>query len=150
MKVLFRLATLMLAFTVLGCSGSKKATVTPIGVAFTKSDSMEAILAKAEKDDKLVFIDIMTDWCLPCKMMDQDVFSNPEIADFMNSNFINYKVDAEKKNGPIISLVYEVQSFPTLLFVDSKGKVIVKKVGAAYHTELMDMAKTALASTELP
>lgn len=111
---------------------------------------MSDVLEKAEKAEKLIFIDVVTEWCLPCKMMEKDVFTDPEIAAFMNQNFINYKVDAEKGNGPMVSLVYEVQQYPTLLFVDSKGDVIIKKIGAAYHTELMELAKSALASNDLP
>lgn len=134
----------------IGCTGSKKASSTLPMVNFTSAKSMSDILEKAEKDEKLVFIDVVTEWCLPCKMMEKDVFTDPEIAAFMNQNFINYKVDAEKGNGPMVSLVYEVQMYPTLLFVDSKGEVIVKKIGAAYHTELMELAKSALASNDLP
>jgi len=150
MKAFSQIALLTFSIIFLSCSGSKKAAVNKTKVAFTSSSSMSDILEKAEKANKVVFVDIVTDWCLPCKMMDKDVFSDPQIADFMNKNFINYKVDAEKGNGPMVSLVYEVQAFPTLLFVDSKGEVIVKKVGAAYHSELMEMARTALAANELP
>jgi len=150
MKALHASLCLVIFLMIFGCTGSKKATNSQPGVNFSTAKSMSDILEKAEKSEKLVFVDIMTDWCLPCKMMDKDVFSNPEVADFMNQNFINYKVDAEKGNGPMVSLVYEVKTFPTLLFVDSKGKVIVKKVGAAYHSELMEMAKSALAANDLP
>lgn len=150
MKALFHCYILLIPLIFLGCSGAKKTVASKSGVAFSKSNSMSDILEQAEKTNKLVFVDIVTEWCLPCKMMEKDVFSDPQIADFMNKNFINYKVDAEKGNGPVLSLVYEVQAFPTLLFVDSKGDVIVKKVGAAYHSELMEMARTALASNELP
>ena len=80
--------------------------------------------------------------------MEDDVFSDPAIASFMNDNFINYKVDAEKENGPLLSLVYEVQAYPTLVFVDYSGKVLVKKVGAAYQTELMSLAREALATQQ--
>ena len=129
------------------CSGSKSTAKTKSGVHFTSAKSMEDVLEQAARSDKLVFVDFVTDWCLPCKMMEKDVFSDPGIASFMNEHFINYKVDAEKGNGPLLSMVYEVQSFPTLLFFDIKGEIILRKNGAAYHTELMEMARSALAST---
>jgi len=88
----------------------------------------------------------MTEWCLPCKMMDEDVFSDPAVISFMNENFINYKVDAEKENGPLLALVYEVSAYPTLVFVDKKGKAIVKNVGAVSQSQLIALAKEALAA----
>lgn len=130
------------------CSGSKKTKVDIIGVDFSKSKTLSPLLDEAATKNKLVFIDFYTSWCLPCQMMDDDVFSDRNIADFMNQNFINYKVDAEKENGPLLALVYEVQAYPTMVFVNSKGDVLVKKVGAAYQTELMNLAKEALAMTE--
>jgi len=103
------------------------------------------LLEKAEKENKLLFVDIMTDWCLPCKMMDEDVFSDPTVISFMNKNFINYKVDAEKENGPLLALVYEVSAYPTLVFIDKAGKVVVKNVGAVSQSQLLNLAKEALA-----
>ncbi len=78
--------------------------------------------------------------------MDEDVFSDPSVVKFMNANFINYKVDAEKENGPLIALVYEVSAYPTLVFVDGAGKVIVKNVGAISQSQLLALAQEALAS----
>lgn len=130
----------------LSCTGSKKAKLDPNKIHFSKSKSISPILEKATKEEKLVFVDIMTDWCLPCKMMDEDVFSDPSVVKFMNANFINYKVDAEKENGPLIALVYEVSAYPTLVFVDGAGKVIVKNVGAISQSQLLALAQEALAS----
>ncbi|NNE28432.1 MAG: DUF255 domain-containing protein [Saprospiraceae bacterium] len=148
------LVNLFLFVSLLGlarCGGSKSATVQKKpGIDFITSNSMESVLAQAETSGKLVFVDIMAEWCLPCKMMDKDVFSDPDIGDFMNENFINYKIDAEKENGPVVAMVYQVQAYPTLLFVNSRGDIINKKVGAIYHSELMEMARSALASVAVP
>jgi len=136
----------MVSLLLFSCSGSKKAKVDPNRINFSHSKSLTPLLEKAEKENKLLFVDIMTEWCLPCKMMDEDVFSDPAVISFMNENFINYKVDAEKENGPLLALVYEVSAYPTLVFVDKKGKAIVKNVGAVSQSQLIALAKEALAA----
>ncbi len=115
---------------------------------FEKDDLLSKVLDKAAAQNKLVFVDVYTDWCLPCKLMDEDVFTHQETADFMNEHFVNYKIDAEKNEGPDIQIIYNIQAYPTLLFLDSKGKVILEKMGVAYHTELIELANQALTNAD--
>lgn len=110
---------------------------------FVRSEQLTAVLDKADAEGKLVFLDVYTSWCLPCKMMDEDVFTNESTAGVINKDFISYKVDAEKANGPDLALIYEIKSYPTLLFLDPKGRVLERKEGAAYHTELIALADSA-------
>ena len=150
MKIISYCFALVLAVAMIGCKGAKKSTKVTVpkqkGVAFVKANSLTDVLERAEAQNKLVFVDFYTTWCLPCKLMDQDVFPDDEIGKFMNDNFISYKVDAEKGNGPNLAFVYSVSAYPTLVFMDAKGNVLQKKEGAAYHTELREMANAALAS----
>ena len=141
------------------CHGSKKATsssgkVTKTnnkkdGVQFVESSTLSAVLEQAEKERKLVFVDFYATWCTPCKMMDEDVFSDKAIGEFFKKNFLSYKVDAEKGNGVNLAVVYNVSAYPTLLFLDEKGRVMESKQGAAYHTELMAMANRALSGRNM-
>lgn len=113
-------------------------------VDFLKTNDLYAVLDRAERENKLVYIDIGTKWCLPCKMMKEDVYTDKGIGEYMNDNFISYMVDAEKANGPNMTVIFDVKSFPTLLFLDTKGRVLERKVGAAYHTELRNLGDLAL------
>ena len=49
-----------------------------------------------------------------------------------------------KKNGPELSMLYQVYAYPTLLFLDTNGRVLARKDGAAYHSELKDLADSAI------
>ena len=111
---------------------------------FVQSDNLASVLKKAESENKLVFVDIYTTWCLPCKVMDQNVFTHQETADVINEDFISYKVNAEKNNGLIISFNYDIIEYPTLLFLDSKGKILERNDGATSQSELLALAKSAL------
>lgn len=149
MKNLFSLL-LLLSLFIAGCNNSKKlgnSSQKPnptSGVYFLKSNTLSAVLDKAEIENKVVFVDMYTNWCLPCKIMDENVFSDPGIASFMNDNFLNYKVNTEKGTGPNLRDVYEVIQYPTLLFLDSKGRVLVRKEGSVGQTDLMNLANEAM------
>ncbi len=54
---------------------------------------------RSEKINKLIFVDVYTEWCGPCKMMAKDVFPLQQVGEKYNSQFINYKLDAEKGKG---------------------------------------------------
>lgn len=138
---------LTLSFFLSAC-GNKRISSEPnkTGVAFYKNEkvTMDEIIDLAKKEDKLIFLDVYADWCGPCKMMDKNVFADKETADFINNNFISYKVNGEKSNGPDINFMFTVLGYPTLLFLDDKGSLIVRNDGMTSKRDLIEIADLAL------
>lgn len=99
-------------------------------ISWIKEDYKQA-LAKADADGKLLMIDVYTDWCGPCKMLDSDTFPVKEVVD-KSANFVTLKLDAEKGQGPDVQKEFGVTGYPTILFVDGKGKLVHTVVG--FHT----------------
>ncbi len=91
--------------------------------------SLKEALAKAKIENKSVFVDCFTTWCVPCKRMEADVFTVDSVADFYNKNFINIKVDMEKGEGPAVKKTYTVEAYPSYLVLDAEGKTRNKFVG---------------------
>ncbi len=113
-------------------------------VNFLNNPSLEPILEQARQSNKLVFIDFYATWCTPCKVMDKEVFTNKSTADFLNKNFVCYKVDGEKGNGSTLKLVYNINAYPTLLFLDQNGNILTRNEGSMSGTELKILAEKAL------
>jgi len=104
----------------------------------------EKIKKKAAKENKIIFIDAYTTWCGPCKWMSANVFTDEGVADFYNENFINLKLDMEKGEGLDFAKEYKVVAYPTLLFLDSEGAIVHKRLGALPAEEFLAFGKEAL------
>ncbi len=113
------------------------------GIQFEQSTLAET-LAKAQKEGKTVFVDAMTSWCGPCKKMATEVFTDDVVGDFFNAYFVNIKLDMEKGEGIDVSNRYKIWVYPTLLFLDSTGKVLHRSAGYYAPEALIALARTAL------
>lgn len=113
------------------------------GIKF-ESGEWELILAKAEKENKFIFIDCYTVWCVPCKWMDANIFPLESVGKFYNDNFINVKMDMEKGDGPAIASKYKINSFPTYMILDYRGKVIHREGGSMDKDKFISLGKLAL------
>lgn len=107
---------------------------------------MNRALELAEKENKKIFIDMYTDWCGWCKKMDKSTFQKPDIATYINANFIPVKFNAEQRSDVTYrdkvykyvnngkrgyhELAVELSknlgrlSFPTVIFLDERQHVI--------------------------
>jgi thioredoxin-related protein len=101
-----------------------------------------------KESPKPMFIDTYTEWCGWCKKMDKDTFTNPVIAEILNSKFYPVKFDAEQKetisfmgktfvndgksgkaHQLAVALLQGQLSYPTVVFLTAKdGKVGVTPV----------------------
>lgn len=92
-----------------------------VAVDIQWAKSYEDAVALAQKGNKLIMIDFYTEWCGWCKKLDQDTFSDAKVAKAAGK-FASVKVDAEKE-GEELAKKYDVQGYPTILFVDANGEV---------------------------
>ena len=107
-------------------------------------NSIDKAIEKAQKTDKLIFVDAYTTWCGPCKWMAANMFTNDTVADFYNENFINFKLNMEKGDGKEFAKTHTIRFYPTLLFINEKGELVHKKVGTMRTpSDYVDLGKNA-------
>lgn len=116
---------------------------TATGIEFFQG-TWEQALEKASKEEKLIFVDAYAEWCGPCKRMAANVFTQQEVGDFYNVNFINLKIDMEKSENETFRKQYPVAAFPTLYYIDFTGEVVQKIKGAQTVDGFIQIGKTAL------
>lgn len=59
--------------------------------------TFEEAVAQSKKEKKKIFIDVYTDWCGWCKVMDKNTFNDPEVARILNEKFYPVKFNAEQR-----------------------------------------------------
>ncbi len=113
-----------------------------------KWHSIEEAVALAKTNPRPIFVDTYTDWCGWCKKLDQDTFSNPVIAEILNTMFYAVKFDAEGKEpvtfqgrkfvndgslGKTHQLAYALLQgklgYPTVVFLTANGELITPVSG---------------------
>lgn len=104
---------------------------------------VEKAMAQAKSSGKLIFIDVHTTWCGPCKEMARTTFQSEEVGKVFNKKFINLKIDAENDpDGADISRTYGVNAYPTLLFINADGRLVKKLVGKQSEEKLLSVANS--------
>lgn len=88
-------------------------------IAFS-DESYEQALKQAKQEKKPVFIDFYATWCGPCKRLSETVFTDPEVKAYYDKHFVCVRVDVDKER--ILARKYQIQSMPTLVFLDENGK----------------------------
>jgi thioredoxin-related protein len=125
-------------------------------IIFEKDLSWEQTKAKAKAENKCIFIDVYASWCLPCKKMDRDVYTDVHAGKYFNEKFVSIKlqVDSSKKDDDqikkryydarYIKREYKVLAFPTFLFFSPEGKIIHRDFGFKTAENLIAMGKDAI------
>jgi thioredoxin-related protein len=106
---------------------------------------LDSAIAKAKAENKIVFVDFYTSWCAPCKAMSKDVFPQEKVGTFFNPQFINCKVQCDDKGvGEELGKKYQINAYPTLMFLDKNGEMIHSGVGGLSPEGLIELAKISV------
>lgn len=123
--------------------------------------TFEEAVEKSKTEKRKIFIDVYTDWCGWCKVMDKQTFSNEYIAKVLNENFYAVKLDAEQKaniefrgttfkfvpsgnNGYhqlAASLLNGKLSYPTVVFLDEDFNMLQPLPGFQKPEEFYPIVK---------
>ncbi|MGJ8673081.1 thioredoxin family protein [Rubritalea sp.] len=95
----------------------------------------------SEKTKKPIFVEFTgSDWCPPCIMMDQNVFSKEAFLSEAGKNYILVKIDIPqgdkaltKKNEKVLEK-YNISGVPTVLLMDADGKEFSRFNASQFNT----------------
>ena len=123
-KFFLWITALFFAANVFAQEGSK-------GIQFMDNASWGKVVKDAKEQNKLIFVDCYTTWCGPCKRLAAEVFPREDLGTYVNERFVSVKYDVERGNGLEFAKQYRdlIHGFPTLLLIDTEGKVLNRIVG---------------------
>lgn len=93
-------------------------------------NNLNEAITLAKQLNKHVIIDFYTDWCVPCKRMDQEVLKNPKTAEALGDRFILAQINAEKNEGIGLAQKFQIQAYPTFIVVDKNQLEVGRLTGA--------------------
>ncbi len=118
MKKLLLLITLTILLT--NCSTSK-----PTSIQWAEETTFDEIIKKADKKNKIIMIDMYTDWCHWCKVLDEQTYPDSNVVEQAYKHLICVKRNGEDKaEGTQLVKKYNVNSYPCILFIDTNGEEI--------------------------
>ena len=117
--------------------------------------SMQEALDAQEKKPKKIFMDVYTDWCGPCKVLEKKTLEHKEVAKFINDNFYPVKFNAEgneefeylgntytnpnykegrrgRNSQHVFASSLKITGYPTMAFFDERANFIFPVTG--FHT----------------
>ena len=106
--------------------------------------TFEEAIQKSKTEKRKIFIDVYTDWCGWCKVMDKNTFNDPKVAQMLNDKFYAVKFNAEQREDIVFdgntfkfvdngskgyhqlaaALLNNQLSYPTVVFLDEDFKMI--------------------------
>jgi len=90
---------------------------------FTWNEDWDKSLEEAQKANKLVLVDVYTDWCGWCKRLDRDTYSDPDVSKYLGEKFVCIKANAEKPKFRKKIAPFNVTGFPAILVLEPSGKL---------------------------
>jgi len=117
----------------------------PANIAWMESDRLMPVLEAAQQKNLPVFVEFHAEWCTPCKIMEEELFTQETIFTYFNAYFLNFRTDYDSESGHALVDIFEVTSLPTILFLDPKGVVLERHSGSVTSGLLRSMGDSARA-----
>lgn len=107
-------------------------------------------LEKAQKDPRLIFVDLYADWCVPCRIMDKNVYSDVTVSSVLNAGFYPVKLDADSQDSIMCDGikntvqrcyfdVWELNALPAFVLVAPKGLSILTVTQSMSADEMVQL-----------
>lgn len=92
-------------------------------------EDLSAAVAKAQKENKRIILDIGGEWCVWCRTMDNFLIKNSELARLRDENFVWVKVNfsEENENKEFLAKYPEIKGYPHLYVLEKDGKFLYSK-----------------------
>ena len=113
-------------------------------------DFKKVDLKEAGQSGKRILVSFTADWCLPCKLIDESIFQDEEIAGLINEHFTPVKADIDSPLGNQWNDLYNANYLPTILFTNKSGNELERLKGIPKREGFIKLLKSIIESDVLP
>jgi uncharacterized protein YyaL (SSP411 family) len=87
----------------------------------------DKVFTDADKQHRLVILDLEAVWCHWCHVMEQQTYDNPAIIKIIQNHFIAVRTDQDAR--PDLSIRYQDFGWPATIILNKNGQEIVELAG---------------------
>jgi len=106
-------------------------------------NNVDAAKIEAAQTGKLVLLHFWSTSCGPCKQLDRDVFSQPQVGQLLEQHFVPVKISADI--SPALAGSFNIDRVPTDVVLSPQGNVVAKlscpPTALGYSTQLSNLAQ---------
>lgn len=95
--------------------------------------TLEEGRAAARSEAKLLLVDVMGDWCAPCRHMDATTWRAPEVEAWVRDHAVAIQIDSE---DPAVR-PFNIQAVPTMLLFEG-DELLDRITGSRSAKDLFD------------
>jgi thiol-disulfide isomerase/thioredoxin len=119
------------------------------GVVFIQND-LETAKNLAKNSQKNILLKFGAKYCLPCRIMDESIWPNPDLAELVEKNCVAVAADIQTIDGKMLEQQYSVAVLPTILLLDADGNLLFRQEGSCGSKVLMDLVSSNFAPPSSP
>lgn len=102
-------------------------------------DYSENVIGKNSAEKKPYFLLFSADWCYWCHQFANNTLVLPEVADYLNQNFVNVFIDADINNAAYVK--YRATGLPYTVFLNPDGSLYYQYAGTLYGDNFLAVIK---------
>jgi len=124
--VLFtKTAALKLSLAALLLVGATASKAEAAGISWFKN--LDKASEVANKTNQPMMIEFWADWCAACKVMEEDIYSDPKLIAAVNARVVPVRIHFDLQKDMVRR--YNVPAIPYLVFTDSNGTELMHHRG---------------------
>lgn len=100
------------------------------------SEEFHSVTQLATMDGKKVLLKFGAAWCLPCRVMEETVFQDPDIRQKLSADYHTLTIDVDNLDGLNLKQFYNVQTLPAFVILNS-NKDVIRRYQEAKTTDEM-------------
>jgi thiol:disulfide interchange protein len=87
---------------------------------------LQSTITRAQAENKRIILDIGGEWCVWCRIMDNYLILNPDVAQLRDENFLWLKINMseENENKEFLAKYPEIKGFPHLFVLEKDGTLL--------------------------
>jgi len=88
------------------------------------ADELNKLFERSANEHKIILLDFSADWCHACIALDKNIFSNPEVQNVLEDEFMMLRVDLTDVNSEGASLAHQfnIVAPPAILFFNENNE----------------------------